>query len=49
MCATDYNPIMVKDNVPLNIEGIDVPKYTVLLGKFHNNSLGISIGLRLEA
>lgn len=34
---------------PLNMVGIEVPKYTVLLGKFHNQDLGTSIGLRLES
>lgn len=34
--------------LPLNIVGMEVPKYTVLLGKFHNQDLGTSIGLRLD-
>lgn len=35
--------------LPLNIEGMEVPKYTVRLGKFHMNDLGTLIGARLES
>lgn len=35
--------------LPLNIVGMEVPKYTVLLGKFHNQARGTSMGLRLES
>jgi len=35
--------------VPLKIDDTEVPKYTVLLGKFHIHSLGISMGLTLDA
>lgn len=34
---------------PLNIVGTEVPKYTVLLGRFHIELLGMSIGFRLES
>lgn len=34
---------------PLNIVGMEVPKYTVRLGRFHIQSLGTSIGLRLDS
>jgi hypothetical protein len=36
-------------SLPLNIVGMEVPKYTVRLGRFHIQSLGTSIGLRLES
>lgn len=35
--------------LPLNIEVTEVPKYTVLLGRFHIHALGTSIGLILES
>lgn len=37
------------DILPLNIVGIEVPKNTVRLGKFHIQALGTSIGLMLES
>jgi hypothetical protein len=35
--------------LPLKIDDTEVPKYNVLLGKFHIHSLGISMGSMLDA
>lgn len=34
---------------PLNIVDTEVPKYTTRLGRFHIQSLGTAIGLRLDS